>query len=157
MQTSYLISSVVVRSGYGSGFDLSPWCGSGFKFLFVVDADPNPTFHPDVDPDPDQDPSFQRLIFHAFCFICKLMRIRIRFRIQLITLMLIRMRIRILIFIWCGSGYGFLFDADADLGYQNDADPCRFGSGSTTLLMSPCRYLQHLGPRPTGEFPDPPD
>ncbi len=35
--------------------DLSPWCGSGFWFLF--DADPDPTFHPDADPDPDT--SFQ--------------------------------------------------------------------------------------------------
>jgi hypothetical protein len=28
------------------------------------------------------------------------------------------------------------FDADADPGYQNEADPCRSGSGSTTLLES---------------------
>ncbi len=64
--------------------------------------------------DPDPNPSFQiktktikkssnRLIFHKYWQIYKLMRIRIWLWIQLITLI----RIQILIFIWSGSGSGF--------------------------------------------------
>ncbi len=61
--------------------------------IFLIDADPDPTFYPDADPDPD--PSFKkrlkllkkcqnRLMFYTFWLdICKLMRIR--FRIQLIN------------------------------------------------------------------------
>jgi hypothetical protein len=96
-------------------------CGSGSGFLFDVDPNPDPTFHPGADLDPDLDPSIQikdqtpekvlkyALIPHLhFGFSSELMRIWIRFRIQLCTLM----RIRILIFIRYGSG--FLFDADPD-------------------------------------------
>ncbi len=43
----------------GSGFDLSPWCGSVYGFWFDADPDRDPTFHPDADPDPDPDSSFQ--------------------------------------------------------------------------------------------------
>ncbi len=138
------IPSRIQQLWCGSGFNLSPWCGSGFWPFFdadaYLDADPDPTFHPDLDPDPD--PSFQikaqtfekcssRLIpvFHTFWLvICELMRVQIR--IQLTTFMSIRMQIRILILIWCWSGFWFLFDVDEDLdadgagpGYQNGADP----------------------------------
>ncbi len=43
-------------SGCGSGFDLSPRCGSGFWFLFDADpdADLDSSFHPDADPDPSR-------------------------------------------------------------------------------------------------------
>ncbi len=30
--------------------------------LKVLDADPDPTFHPDADPDPNPDPSFQKKV-----------------------------------------------------------------------------------------------
>jgi hypothetical protein len=124
--------------------------------LHHIDADPNAdpdsTNHPDADayPDPDSayylmririrfvdpnpDSSFQikvqthenvpysnRLKFHTFWLVWKLMRIRFRSGS-----------------LWCGSGCGcgswFLFDVDGDPGYQNDADPCGFGS--TTMVTT---------------------
>jgi hypothetical protein len=79
-------------------------CGSRYLFDADVDTDLDQTFHPDAVPDPD--PSFQikaqilekcsnRLIFHTWLAICKLMWIQFRLRIQLFTLVQIRILIDI--------------------------------------------------------------
>jgi hypothetical protein len=60
-------------------------CETGFGSGFLFNADPDPTFHPDVDPDPDLEilaskeklkllkKCSNRLIFHTFwLLICKL-------------------------------------------------------------------------------------
>jgi hypothetical protein len=90
-----------------------------------LDADPDPTFRHDSNPYPD--PSFKKgsnpgksakigaySLFHTFWLnMCKLMRIRIRFLIQLMNF---------------DADPDADLDPDADPGYQNDADPCGYGS-----------------------------
>ncbi len=45
--------------------------------------------------------------------------------------------------LWCGSGCGFLFDADADAypGFQNDGDPCGFGSTTLSVAAIFCLFF----------------
>ncbi len=91
----------------GSGFELSPWCVSGFLFLF--DADPDLFFHPDADsqilaPNKRSNPWIS----------AKIGSYSIRFCLSSAN--------------WCGCGsgsgsslslrcgYGFIFVFDADLG-----------------------------------------